>query len=1207
MCLNQAGVTEVREERRIVTAVFADVVGSTPLAERLDPEEVKLVLGEAIGRAIKIVEAYGGTVKDLAGDGVLALFGAPIAHEDDPERAIRSALEIASDAASYGQEVRRAWGIENFAMRIGIHTGEVVVGQVGAGSRVEYGAVGDALNTAARLQASAAPGSVLVSETTRRLAGERFDWSPPQTLQLRGKVDPVVAFGVTGVREAALPAQALAPMVGRQGELAAGRELIDRLGAGSGGVLFILGEPGIGKSRLAAELRESASAHAGCEWLEGRCVSYGQSLPYWPFRDLIRNWLEVSATEPEVKVRIKLRRRTEELFPGRALEVYPYLGTILGINLEPEAAARLSQLSPESLQYRTFEVFTELLTQLAKAQPVVISLDDLHWADSTSLALTERLLALTEEAPVLLTMSQRLETEHGSWQLKEKAAREYRHRFRELALQPLGRTSEIELLATLVSHSVLPDSLVERLLAYAEGNPFYLEQMVRSLMDRGVLLPENSHWKVTPGASLDIPETLEGVILARIDRLEAEWRLVVTAASVLGRMFGLQLLEAVTRLESSALRRAIHHLLRLDLFREEAGGPHPIYRFKHALIQETAYRTLVSEDRRALHRRAAEWFESFYGERLERVYGLIAHHWLVAADAVKAARYLKLAGDRARDEWALDEAIGHYRGLVPLLEEAGQAQEAAEVLFQLGTTLHLAMRYREANEVWQKAFQRWRPAAGVDQPATATLRLAVNQMPWGADPDLGLYSANQRLIDQVYDRLLHPRPGPYVVPGLAQTWQVSDDGRRYRLELRKDLTWNDGRPITATDVVWAIRRSLDPAGARTQVSHFSVLENAEAYASGQLEDVGAIGVAALDDWQVEFRLNRAAPYFLHMLTWPQAGPLRADLGGSGPFRLQRLEPEEVTIESDPGYRRPRRGNIGRVEWRHQQGDEALAALQSGDLDVVAVTANDPAMRGAGDPQVATARGAPVQSIFMHCNIRAHRTDVHLRQALAYATDRSALEPFLLPSQTIATGGLVPPGLLGHTPDIAPYFQPDLARASLSRSAHQGPLVVAFATEQRAPYVDALIECWRETLGLQIGVHEDVMARNTSFYGLAHVVLWHWIAGYPDPEYFLRYLLHSQSLGNLAGWSHPAFDALVDRALDERTGAGRLALFHQADRMAVQEQCVVIPVAYARFTVLLKPWVHGWWEWGAPWMSFDDLTVDERSPRYGSAAKDGRSA
>ena len=305
-------MSELREERRLVTVLFADVVGSSTLAERLGAEDARLIVGEAIARAVRIVEAYGGTVKDLAGDGMLALFGAPIAHEDDPERAVRAGLEIAATVTAYAEEVQRGWGFEGFGVRIGADTGEVVVGQIGAGSRTEYGATGNAVNVASRLQGAAEPGSVLAGERTRALAGERFVWRDPVRLNLKGSSEPVTASTVVSVREKAGDRVMGPPLTGREAELATLREVLSAMQAGRGGVVFLGGEPGIGKTRLASELRLAAGD--SIDWLEGRAVSYGSSLAWWPVRDLLRGWIGVGTQKPELRVRLALRRRLEELF-----------------------------------------------------------------------------------------------------------------------------------------------------------------------------------------------------------------------------------------------------------------------------------------------------------------------------------------------------------------------------------------------------------------------------------------------------------------------------------------------------------------------------------------------------------------------------------------------------------------------------------------------------------------------------------------------------------------------------------------------------------------------------------------------------------------------------------------------------------------------------------------------------------------------------
>jgi class 3 adenylate cyclase len=486
----------MREERRFVTALFADLVGSTALAEQLEPEELKLVVGDAIARIVSAVEAYGGTVKDLAGDGVLALFGAPIAHEDDPERALLAAQRIIEEMDEFADEVRRSWGIDGFGVRVGVESGPVVVGAVGAGSRVEYGAMGDAVNVAARLQSRADPGTILVGDETASRVRSLFEWGDVQQLDLKGKDASVAARRMIGPTAAPGRRRGLegvqTPLVGRARELTHLQELTQGALAGAGAILFLTGEPGIGKSRLLSELRglfEAGAAPRGRPlWVEGKCVSYGESMTYWPFRDLVRSWVGVAADEPEMRVRIALRRGIERLFGDRTSEHYPYLAAMLGLSLEPDAQARIAELSPEALQYRTFEVVRHWLQRLAEDGPVAVALEDLHWADPTSLQLLERLLPDTESEALLLVLTLRQERDHAAWRLKEDAARELPHRTSELALEALSGEAGLDLLRSLVGRGTLPEDVERRVLEHAEGNPFFLEELVRSLVDSGSLV-----------------------------------------------------------------------------------------------------------------------------------------------------------------------------------------------------------------------------------------------------------------------------------------------------------------------------------------------------------------------------------------------------------------------------------------------------------------------------------------------------------------------------------------------------------------------------------------------------------------------------------------------------------------------------------------------------------------------------------------------
>jgi ABC-type oligopeptide transport system substrate-binding subunit/class 3 adenylate cyclase len=1191
--------TAVREERKVLTAVFADVVGSTALAERLDPEDVKLVVGEAVARIVGEVEALGGHVKDLAGDGVLAFFGAPTTREDDAERAVRCALRIVGEMEEYAREVRRGWGAEGFGVRVGAATGAVVVGEVGAGSRVEYAAFGDAVNVAARLQSAADPGSVLVDEATRRAVEGLFEWGPTHELELKGKSGRVQASLVCGIQSRSAAQRGLpgveTRLIGRSRELGLGREALESLRAGRGGVLVVAGDAGIGKSRLLNELRDLAERDGTC-WLEGRCVSYGESLPYWPFRDLLRGeWIGAGADEPELRVRVGLRRRLEQLFGPGSAELYPYLGGLLEVALEHEAAARTSELSPEALQWRTFEVVGQLFARLAEDGPVVVAIEDLHWADPTSVLLLEQLLSLAEETPVLLVLSLRPERDHGAWALREHASREFPHLLREIDLGPLG-DSDGELLAALVAPATLPAELERRVLEAADGNPFFLEELVRSLADVGALVRTDEGWRFDHAVEVEVPPTVEKAILARLDRLSAPARDLVTAGSALGRTFALPLLEGVV---GEPAGEGLHELQRLGLLRQSRRWPQPEYRFRHALIQETAYRTLLADQRTRLHRRAAEWLEERYVGRDAEVLGLLAHHWLRAEDEAKAADYLLRAGDKARLEYALDEAIEHYRDLLPLLERRGERQEIALVLFKLALALHTSLRFAEANEAYQRAFEHWTPPES--QAATERVRVATSFLPNDLDPKSAIAWPNIQVCMQLFDRLVEAWPERTLVPSLAERWEISDDGLRYVFHLREGLAWSDGTPLTAPDVEFGIKRVLDPESPGSSVAIYFALENGEETYLGRNDDWDAVGVRALDDRTVEFRLSAPAPYFMSVMNRPDSGPQpRHAIEGIGEARVVSgaFEVAEQTDERLVLRRRSERpGNVAEVELYRTAIVDALPAYERGETDLILVRYTPrlaDLMPGAVREDAVL--GSPAWSAYIRFD-HTHPVagNLELRRALAHAVDREALAAVCPANLVVATGGVVPPALQGHTPDIALRYDPDLARECLARSSFDGPLELA-GMMVWDEILDVIAGGWREVFGDRVSIAswswlEEEATHAGSRIQTAPIRVTGWLPGYPDPEYYLRLLFQSTSRTNEGGFADPVFDELIEAARQERSDRGRLERFHEADRYAVAERVAVIPLVYGRSTAFVRPHVHGWWEFGKSSASFADLVVE----------------
>jgi class 3 adenylate cyclase/tetratricopeptide (TPR) repeat protein len=645
----------MREERKVVTALFADVVGSTTLTERLDPEDAREILGGAVGRMIQAVEAFGGTVKDLAGDGVLALFGAPVTHEDDAERAIRAALRIVQTS---GDDPRSP----ELAVRVGIETGLVVLGPTGAGGRVEYGATGDALNTAARLQAHATPGGILVGDATRRGVADRFEWGEERSLNLKGKAEPVSAFEVVGERRDPQRVVASVPMVGREREFGRATAMADRALGGEGGLLLVVGEPGIGKSRLVEEVRSHAS-RTGATWLEGRCVSFGGSTPYLPLRDVIVDAVRLPRDEPVAEP--LLRERMRGILPSDLDDVVPYLRALLGT-----ADDERPQPSPETFRLRVLDALRRLFLALAERGPVVVAVEDLHWADASTIQALDVLVSGEPGDAVVFVLTTRGDTRSRA------LADANPERTEVINLAPLPNHRVDELADSLLEGETVPDELQGRIVETAGGNPFFLGELIRSLLGSGVLGREEE--ASGRDGAVELPPTIEKVILARLDVLEPRSRDALTAASVLGREVELALLE---RLIGSDPATETDDLVRTGLF-ERDERPDEVW-FAHALIQEVAYGSLLKRRRRELHATAATAIEELWPDGIDEHLGILAFHHRGAGDLEAARRWHDLAAERAERLHAGQEAVEHLSAAIELDAELGRTAADPDVAERL--------------------------------------------------------------------------------------------------------------------------------------------------------------------------------------------------------------------------------------------------------------------------------------------------------------------------------------------------------------------------------------------------------------------------------------------------------------------------------------------------------------------------------------------
>ncbi|MBI4202349.1 MAG: AAA family ATPase [Chloroflexi bacterium] len=703
-------------ERRIVTMLFSDVRGSTAAASTLDPEEWAEIMKGAFEYLIAPVYRYEGTLARLMGDAILAFFGAPIAHEDDPQRAVLAGLEILEGIRPFKERVKQQWGLD-FDVRIGINTGLVVVGEVGSDLRLEYTAMGDAINLASRMEQTAQPGTLQVSDNTHRFIAPLFDAEDLGGIEVKGKTEPVRAYRILGAK--AMPGQLRgiqglqSVLVGRDRDLATLKERVEELRRGSGQIVAVMGEAGLGKSRLVAELRRWLSdegviaspdvpAAAGLptiNWLEGRSLSYETASPYAPFLDILNQTFALPEEASDEEKYQRILHTLSVVNPGGEHNSAPYLATLLGVKLSGEALERVRYLEPPRLREKVFNAFNDLVKGLATFRPLTLVFEDLHWADATSLDLLEQLLPLTDQVPLMLLPVFRPQRQEPSWRIHEGASRDYFHRYTAIQLEPLGEEDARALVANLLYIEGLPERLRALILQKAEGNPFFVEEVIRSLLDAGAVVRDGAHWRATREIeSIAVPDTIAGVLTTRLDRLEEEERRVIQTAAVIGREFQYDILRDTHNQPQDNLELAMADLLRRGLLREKSRIPQRVYSFKHSLIQETAYGSLLLSRRRELHRLVAESIQRLDPRRA----GDIGRHYLEAREFVKALPYLVEEGERAAQASSNTEAIFYFRKAVEILETQKDASLARRAYDGLGGAQALSLDVDGAAETFHK-------------------------------------------------------------------------------------------------------------------------------------------------------------------------------------------------------------------------------------------------------------------------------------------------------------------------------------------------------------------------------------------------------------------------------------------------------------------------------------------------------------------------
>ena len=1138
-------------ERRIVAALFADVVDSTALAERLGPDRSKFLFDEVVGLMAEQVRAFGGTVAQLTGDGLFAVFGAPLAHEDDSVRAVRAGRAIHAALGEYAADVGEAYGIR-LAARVAVNTGPIVLVQERPDDE-RYNALGDTANIAARLQAVAGDGGVAVGPETARQVARAFALEELGDLELKGKSEPVTAFIVTGELEVAA-APARTPFVGREGELGVLTGVLADALDGRGAIVSITGEPGIGKTRI---VREACDREPGVRILSGHALSYTESIPYWPVRDLLRGWLGVGVSDPEGRTRLELKAALAAVSPDEADDLYPFLATLLGFTLEPAAAERLQQLSRDSVQRQTVDSVVRVVAALAAEQPVCLVLEDLHWADEATLDLVEDLMPVADDAAVVLFLLHRTERDHHSWDVSQSARRRLPHRYHDVELHALDGVASRELAAG-AAGAQLPEELAALIAERAGGNPFFLEEALADLLERGALTKRDGH------IELSVPSAVQEALQARLDRLDPGTREVVNVASVIGQSFGLQLLELVA--PADGLRRALSELQRLDLIVEERRRPAPEYRFRHGLVQEVAYHSLLEPRRRELHGAVGRALERLHRDSPAEVLGLLAWHFAESDQPRLAIDYLLRAGDAARAIFANREARDFYLQAVDLL--ADDDPRSRETLLRLGLSHHLAFEFQQASDAYERAFRLPAPPPPVSRPS-AEVEVLFGPV-WQLTPGHAYVVDQVWLVHQLFRGLLTLDADLNLVPDVAEEFSIASDGLTYRFRLRPDATWSDGVRVTADDFAYTFARMR-----QEQVGSSYLLEPIES-------------ATAADSQTLEIRLRAAWNFFLHLLAIPPAFPWPkhrcdvlgeawrepANLVSNGPFVVTSHDDELMMLRAREDWHGPR-GNVGTASLRvvpHRASN--VEWWERGEGEILCTDT-----RRYADDETTVVEVGPALATW-YVGFRAGPPpfdDERVRRAFALAldVDRTA-SAWSGPSQHTGRGGFLPPAIPGHSHRIGLGHDPARARDLLAEAGYpdgRGLPELLFAIDEGVneipTFARPFVEAW-EALGARVRLEVIELPRMSEVTrSRAHLWSWGWLADFPDPDGYLR-----SFLAEMPVYRDRAIQERLDRVVTVHDQDERLRIHREIDRLLVAELVSVVPTHYDVSLLVNRRWIHG---------------------------------
>ena len=720
----------IEGERKQVTVMFCDMKGSTPLVESLGPEEAYSFMDLIYEILIHQVQDYEGTVNELTGDGIMALFGAPIALEDAPQRALRSALSIHREIGRFNDQHHGAKPIQ---MRIGVHTGPVVVGTLGNDLRVEFKAVGDTVNLASRMEELAEPGSTYVTGDTFKLTQGLFNFKALGEKAVRGKEETVPVYKLLSskkdVYRPRLGSERMiySEMVGRDKELDKLEFQVMKAINGEGSIVNIIGEAGIGKSRLVAELK-GREVIKRVTFLEGRAVSIGRNLPFHPIIDLLKHWARIREDDGETIAFEKLEAAVKNVCQEEVKEVLPFVATLMGMKLFGRYAERVKGIEGEALEKLILKNLRDLLIKATELTPLVIVTEDLHWADTSTIELMESLFRLVEKQGILFVNVFRPGYKATGDQIVETIKDTFPAYYVEIAIKPLDEKLGEMLISNMMNITGLHYSVIDQVVKRADGNPFFIEEVVRSFIDQGGVVLKDGAYEVTEKiGTMVIPHTINDVLMARIDMLEEKTRDLVKLASVIGRNFFYRILAEVANTIKDIDDR-LSYLRDIQLIRERKRMEEVEYLFKHALAQEAAYQSILSEKRKELHLRVANSIQNVFEERLHEFYGMLAYHYSCGENENKAEEYMIKAGEEALRSSASSEALNYYQEALRLyLKKHGETGDPKKLaMFEKNIALALYNRgdLAKALEHFDKALTFY-GVKSPKSPITITLKVLI--------------------------------------------------------------------------------------------------------------------------------------------------------------------------------------------------------------------------------------------------------------------------------------------------------------------------------------------------------------------------------------------------------------------------------------------------------------------------------------------------